>query len=269
MKATTMKKTALFLSLCTLLATPAAFAQRIVVLTPDTADIVAELGAANQVVAIHDHNHNPAYNGKPSIGFYRNLSPEPIAAQRPDLVVGSYMALPPNTYTRLQASGLKAENVNPQETVTNYIAGIKRLGLLLNKTQQADQLAAHFQAGMHQLPATGKRYLLSYDGRHVAGRNTVGDTLIRLAGGINAAASVDGLKPLSREAWLATKPDVVIIAKHHEQTVGGAQAIAARPELAASNAVRNGKVLFWHADDFLRFGLNSPQSVKRLNELAK
>lgn len=264
-----MKKTALLLTLCTLFAAQTAFAQRIVVLTPDTADIVAELGAANEVIAIHDHNHNRAYQGKPTIGFYRNLSPEPIAAQRPDLVIGSYMALPPNTYARLQNSGLKAENVNPQETVQNYIAGIRRIGQLLNKTQQANQLAARFETGMRQMPATGKRYLLSYDGRHVAGRGTVGDTLIRLAGGINAAASVDGLKPLTREAWLAARPDVVIIAKHNEQAVGGLAAIAARPELANSNAVRNGKVLFWNADDFLRFGLNSPQNVKRLNDLAR
>lgn len=263
-----MKKTTLLLTLFAAFAT-SAHAQRIVVLTPDTADIVAELGAANQVVAIHDHNHHPAYQNKPTIGFYRTLSPEPIVAQRPDLVIGSYMALPPNTYTRLQQAGLKAENVNPQETVANYIAGIRRVGQLLNKPQAANQLAARFETGMRQLPATGRRYLLSYDGRHVAGRGTVGDTLIRLAGGINAAAGVEGLKPLSREAWLAAKPDVVIIAKHNESIVGGTQGISSRPELASSNAVRNGKVLFWNADDFLRFGLHSPQSVKRLNDLAR
>lgn len=264
-----MKKNLLFLISCVLFVSQPSWAQRIVVLTPDTADIVAELGAVSEVVGIHDHNHHPAYSGKPTIGFYRNLAPEPIAAKKPDLIVGSYMALPPSTYTRLKQFGLKVENVNPKESVDDYIAGIRKLGRLLNKTKQAEQLATAFQAGMRPLPNTGKRYLLTYDGRYVVGRNTVGDTLIKLAGGINAAANVEGIKPFSREAWLAAKPDVVVVAKHHEQTVGGIQAISARPELVSSNAVRNRKIVFWHADDFLRFGLNSPQSVKRLHYLAK
>lgn len=264
-----MKKQFLLFMFGMLLTSQPSLAQRIVVLTPDTADVVAQLGAANEVVGIHDYNHHPAYQGKSTIGFYRNLSPEPIAAQKPDLIVGSYMALPPNTYTRLQQSGLKVVNVNPKENLDDYIAGIKKLGQLLHKTKQADQLATAFQAGMKPLAQTGKRYLLTYDGRYVAGRNTVGDTLIRLAGGINAAASVDGIKPFSREAWLAAQPDVVVVAKHHERTIGGIQAMSNRPELASSPAVKNHKIVFWPADDFLRFGLNSPQIVKRLHHLAQ
>lgn len=262
-----MKKFALTLLLSTLF-NPTALAQRVVVLTPDTAEIVAKLGAADQVTAVHEHNHHAAYRNKPTIGFYRNLSPEPIVAQKPDLVVGSFMAMPPGIYARLKQSGVRAENVNPEETIDDYVRGIKRLGALLNKSAAANQVAQTFQTAIKAKPKTGKRYLLSYDGRYVAGRGTVADTLIQLAGGINAA-NVNGLKPLSREAWLAAKPDVVIIAKHNERMVGGANQLAARPELSGSPAVKNHKILFWQADDFLRFGLQTPHHIQRLHELAK
>lgn len=260
-----MKKTALLLLA---LFSLQAQAQRIVVLTPDTAEIVAQLGAANEVVAVHEHNHHPQYQNKPTIGFYRTLSAEPIIAQKPDLVVGSYMAIPPTIYARLKQSGVNAYNVNSRETLQDYTDGIKQLGKLIGKTQAAEQLAAHMQNSIKPMPATGKRYLLSYDGRHVAGRGTVGDTLIKLAGGINAA-NVDGLKPLSREGWLAAKPDVIIIAKHNESMVGGTQKLAARPEVAGSNAAQQHNIHFWAADDFLRFGLHTPKSIQRLNQLVK
>ena len=121
---------------------------------------------------------------------------------------------------------------------------------------------------MTPMQATGKRYLLSYDGRIVAGKGTVGDELIRRAGGINAA-NVSGLKPMSREGWLAAKPDVIIIADHNKAVVGGVSKFSQRPEIAVSAAGKNGGVHFWPADEFLRYSLNSPQVLKKLNATAK
>ncbi|MDK4575162.1 heme/hemin ABC transporter substrate-binding protein [Kingella kingae] len=260
-----MKKTALLLALLA----SNAFAQRIVVLTPDTAEIVAKLGAANEVVGIHEYNHLPEYTQTPTIGFFRTLSPESIVSKKPDLVLGSFVATPNTIFQNLKQSGVRAENVNPTETLAEYTASINRIGALIGKQAQASELTKQFQAAIKQQPATGKRYLLSYDGRYVSGRGTVGDTLIKLAGGINAADSVQGLKPLSREAWLAAKPDVIIIAKHNEAMLGGASKLAARPELSGSPAAKNGKIVFWTGDHFLRYSLHTPESIKQLNQLAK
>ena len=49
-------------------------AQRIVVLSPDVADIAVALGAAGEIVARDQTNQNPALKNKPSIGIYRQLS---------------------------------------------------------------------------------------------------------------------------------------------------------------------------------------------------
>lgn len=241
---------------------------KIVVLTPDVGDVVVALGHKDKVVGKDDTNKNPMLATAKSVGVHRNLTAEPIVAMKPDLVVGSHMALPSSIYKRLTSLKVHAVNVAPDESLKTYAKSIRTLGELLGEQTKANTLASTWEAGMKPMPASKKRYILSYDGRIVAGRGTVGDTLIKLAGGINAA-NVTGLKPLSREGWLAAKPDVIILAKHQEQVLGSVQTLKSRPEFAPSAAAKNDKIFYWPANDFLRYGLDSPQVIQKMNDIAK
>lgn len=242
--------------------------ERIVAMSPDVADVVVALGATNKLVGKDATNTNPALKNVPAVGMHRNITAESVLAVKPDLVLGSYMVQPASVYQRLTGLKVKAVNVAPKEEVNTFASSIKTIGSYVDKKAEGSQLAKRWNAGMSPMAKTGKRYLLSYDGRIVAGKGTVGDELIRRAGGINAA-NVSGLKPMSREGWLAAKPDVIIIADHNQAVVGGVSKFSKRPEIAASAAGKKGGVHFWPADDFLRYGLNSPQVLKKLNAVAK
>ena len=242
--------------------------ERIVAMSPDVADVVVALGATHKLVGKDATNDNPALKNVPAVGMHRNITAESILAVKPDLVLGSYMVQPASIYQRLNGLKIKAVNVAPKEEVSTFANSIKTIGSYVDKKSQGTKLAKRWNADMSPLAKTGKRYLLSYDGRIVAGKGTVGDELIRRAGGINAA-NVTGLKPMSREGWLAAKPDVIIIADHNQAVVGGVSKFSKRPEVAVSKAGKNGGVHFWPADDFLRYGLNSPQVLKKLNAIAK
>lgn len=259
----------LLVSTCLLSSSLALAYERIVVLSGDVSDVLVALGATKKIVGKDDANTNPAVAHAKNVGVHRNLTAEPIVALKPDLVVGSHMVMPQSIYGRLNGLGVKAVNVAPNESVVTYAKSIRTLGALVNKSAQANTLASQWEAGMKAKPATGKRYLFSYDGRIVAGKGTVGDELIRRAGGINAAGNIQGLKPLSREGWAAAKPDVIIVAKHNQATLGTVAQFKARTEIASSPAAKNNKVYYWAANDFLRFGLDSPQVVTKLNALAK
>ena len=237
-------------------------------MSPDVADVVVALGATNKLVGKDATNSNPALKNIPAVGMHRNITAESILAVNPDLVLGSYMVQPTSVYERLNGLNVKAVNVAPQEGVDYFTSSIKAIGIYIGKRSQGSKLASSWNKNMSPMKATGKRYLLSYDGRIVGGKGTVGDELIRRAGGINAA-NVSGLKPMSREGWLAAKPDVIIIADHNQKVVGGVSKFSQRPEIAASVAGKNSGVYFWPADDFLRYGLNSPQVLKKLNSVAK
>ena len=242
--------------------------ERIVAMSPDVADVVVALGATNKLVGKDATNNNPALKNVPAVGMHRNITAESVLAVKPDLVLGSYMVQPVSIYQRLNGLKVKAVNVAPKEEVNTFANSIKTIGSYVDKKSAGSQLAKRWNAGMSPMAKTGKRYLLSYDGRIVAGKGTVGDELIRRAGGINAA-NVSGLKPMSREGWLAAKPDVIIIADHNQAVVGGVSRFSKRPEVSTSAAGKNGGVHFWPADDFLRYGLNSPQVLKKLNAVAK
>lgn len=241
---------------------------RIVAMSPDVADVVVALGATHKLVGKDATNNNPALKNVPAVGMHRNITAESVLAVKPDLVLGSYMVQPTSVYQRLNGLQVKAVNVATKEEVSTFANSIKTIGGYVDKKPQGVQLADNWQKGMRPMSKTGKRYLLSYDGRIVAGKGTVGDELIRRAGGINAA-NVSGLKPMSREGWFAAKPDVIIIADHNQAVVGGMGTFSKRPEIAASAAGKNGGIHFWPADDFLRYGLKSPQVLKKLHSVAK
>lgn len=251
-----------------LLSTTALAYERIVVLSGDVSDIVVALGDGDKIVGKDDTNQNPALKNAKQIGVHRNLTIEPIVAVKPDLVIGSYMVQPASIYQRLTSLGVKTVNVAPDESVVTYAKSIRSIGDLLDKKTQGNLLAGQWENGMKPKTATKTRYILSYDGRYVAGKGTVGDELIRRAGGINAA-NVSGLKPLSREGWLAAKADVIIVAEHNKATLGSVEEFKKRPEIMSNPAAKTGKVYYWPANDFLRYGLDSPQVVDKLNQLAK
>lgn len=259
---------AMVVSACAMPSLSAQAYERIVAMSPDVADVIVALGSTNKLVGKDATNSNPALKNVPPVGMHRNITAESILAVKPDLVLGSYMVQPASIYQRLNGLNIKAVNVAPKEEVATFATSIKSIGSYVGKKSQGTQLANSWNKGMTPMKKTGKRYLLSYDGRFVAGKGTVGDELIRRAGGINAA-NVSGLKPMSREGWLAAKPDVIIIADHNQALVGGLTTFSQRPEIAASPAVKNGGVHFWPADDFLRYGLNSPKILNKLNAIAK
>lgn len=261
-----MKK---LLTLLLLAVQPFAYAQRIVTLTPDTADIVVALESKDQLVGRDQTSMNPAVEKVPVIGIHRKLAVEPILETKPDLVLGSYMAMPATIFDNLNQLGVKTVNVLPQDNIEAFGKAIREVGKLISKVEQADKLASAWETGIKPLPNTGKRYLLTYDGRVVAGKNTAADELIRRAGGVNAAVDVEGIKPLNREAWLAAKPDVIIVAEHQKEVIGGVKKLLERPEIANSPAAKSGHIYFWSANDYLRYGLNTPEVLKRLHNLAK
>lgn len=262
-----MKKLLLAVAMCAAL--PFASAARIVTLTSDVADVVVALGSANEVVGRDVSTTNPALKNVPSIGLFHGLSVEPIAAKKPTLVLGSWMAQPSTIYANLKRVGINAVNVEPNNSIDGYANGIREIGKLIGKPAQAEKLASTWLGQVKQMPKTGKRYIISYDGRLVAGRNTAADILIQRAGGINAAAAIEGFKPMSREAWLAAKPDVILIASRNAKVLGGVQGFAKRPEIAVSPAAKNQKIYFMHANDIFRYGINTPQVIPKLHQLAK
>ena len=245
--------------------------ERIVVLGSEVAEAVVDLGRAADVVGKDWRNSASGLDGVPEIGTHRNVSLESILAVKPTMLIGTYMTNPRSLFEELPKFGVKSEMAIAGDGARDYAEGVKKIGALLGpeESKRAEIISDRWMAELlkGKSKPTGKRYLLTYDGNFAAGKGTAGDELIALAGGINVAP-FSGMKPMSREAWVEANPDVVVIAAHHEKTVGGAAGLARKPEVAASAAFKNGKIVFWPVNDYFLFGKHSPETVRKLRALA-
>lgn len=255
------------LMVCALgLASPSFAAERIVVLTPDVASVVVALGASSEVIGRDRSSRFPEIEHVPEVGFHRSLNLEPIARLRPSLVLGSAQAQPASLWQQLQKLSIRSEQISTREDGRDFATSVRKIGQILQRQDQAEKLAQTWEKAMQPRAQNGQRYLFTYDGHLVAGKNTAADTLIRAAGGINVATH-EGFKPLNREAWQRAAPDVVVLAEHQSAAVGGVPALMSRAELQNTPAVKNKRVYALPADRLFRVDLASPKTVEEIRRL--
>lgn len=240
---------------------------RVVSLSPDVTELLVALHAQSLLVGRDTLAHQAEVARVPVIGSSRALTAAPVLALQPDLVLGSSLAQPFSIFEQLSRLGMRVLNIAHAEAPADFARGMRQVGQAVGREREADRLAADWLQGMRARSGTGRRVLLSYDGRLVAGSGTAGDALIRAAGGINVAGALKGFVPMAAEAWLRAAPDVVIVAAHNLPMLGGLDAFKARAELRSSPAVRQGRVYAWPAADFLRLGIRSPATAARLHQL--
>ncbi len=249
--------------------TPASAAERLVVLSSDVAEIVTALGRAQDVVGRDRASRQPELAHATDIGSSRSLSAEPIARLSPTLVLGTPLAQPPGIYKQLEKLGLRTVLLTDSVDGSTYGKVVRDTARLLGATAEGEKLAAQWEAGMKPRAPRGDRptrVLITYEGKTVAGRNTPSDLLIRSAGGVNAAAEVDGNKPLNPEAIAALAPDVILVGEHNRAVYGGLPAFKARPDIAATPAGKQGRVFEVVVQDYFTVNLDSPRIVDALHD---
>ncbi|HEY9102591.1 heme/hemin ABC transporter substrate-binding protein [Chitinimonas sp.] len=261
-----LQKSLVLLATC-LLAAASQAAERIVVLTADVAEIVVALGHGSEVVGRERVAKQPELAQAVEIGSSRSLSAEPILRLKPTLVIGSQLAMPEGIWSQLNGLGLKAVKVSAKTDGSDYAEAIRSVGKLIGTDAQAGKLAYDWQNAMRPAQPWGKRVLVTYEGKTVAGRDTPADWLIRAAGGINAAAGIDGYKPLDAEALSKLAPDIILIAEHNRAVYGGLAEFTRRADIAATPAGRNGRVYEVPVHEYFSVNLGSPAAVRKLRTL--
>lgn len=114
-------------------------------MTPDIADIVVALDAGKEVVGRDRSSKSPALAQAQVVGFSRALNAETIARLKPTLVLGSAEAQPPTVWTQLRQLQVRAEEVTRREDGADFADAIRKVGQLLGRDANAQQLASRWQ----------------------------------------------------------------------------------------------------------------------------
>ncbi|KVE35496.1 heme/hemin ABC transporter substrate-binding protein [Burkholderia sp. TSV86] len=216
----------------------------------------------------------------PKVGYQRALSAEGLLSLRPDLVLASSQAGPPDALAQLGRAGVTVKTFDDTHDVESVRRKIRGIAQALSLTQAGDALLARFErdwrASVARVEAAPPRttqraparvlFVLNHTGNQalVAGQQTAADAMIRYAGARNAMVGFDHYKPLNAEALVSAAPDVVLITDEGLQALGGSDALWAAPGFAATPAARARRVVALDALFLLGFGPRLPQAVAEL-----
>jgi iron complex transport system substrate-binding protein len=218
---------------------------------------IVVLGGESRLVGIDTTSQHPeSLQALPKIGYQRQLSAEGVLALRPDMLVGSEEMGPPPVLDQLRKAGVRVETLSADANLETLHSTLDKLGAWLGTPEDArqqfnqysqtlQQLKARLHAAQAQHSAPGVLLLIGGTGDRplVAGDGTLGDWLIKQAGGTNLATQT-GYKALSSEMLAGLDPAYIIIADRRLEGAAATQALLKQnPALSQSQAVRSGHVL--------------------------
>lgn len=263
-------RTALLLLLCSAHLAQAAAPARVVGLGGPVTEIVYALGAGDRLVGADASSiYPPEALQLPKVGYYRSFSIEGVASLKPDLVLASDQSGPPQALAQLGKLGSKVVQLPSEPTLAALDQRIMGVARAMEIEARGTALVRKIHAELKALPPGSRkpRVLLisSHTGKlQGAGDDTAGSAMLKLIGATNVLASQQGYKPLSAEAAVALRPDVIVTGSMSVAASGSVDAFLAQPGLAATPAAKSRRVVVLEDLLLLGFGPRLPEALRQL-----
>ncbi|HIP80437.1 MAG TPA: hemin ABC transporter substrate-binding protein [Kiloniellaceae bacterium] len=248
---------------------------RVVSVGGSITEIVYALGAGDRLIAVDSTSlHPPEAQGHPDVGYMRRLSAEPILAMKPTLLLAVEDAGPATVLDQLRAAGTKlvivpddpsSEGVLKKVSVIAEALGLEDEGQRVSDRLRQDLV--RLGEALEDVEHTPSVLFLLSIGRGAplaAGRETSAASIIELAGGRNAIDAFEGYKPLSPEAMVGAEPDFLLVTDRTLDLLGGEQELLSRPEIAATPAGREARLITMNGLLLLGFGPRTPEAIRNL-----
>lgn len=239
-------------------------------------EIAYAIGAAERIVAVDATSlYPPEAASKANVGYMRRLAAEPILALEPALILAVADAGPVSVLEQLRAADVAVVLVPDEPSIEGVVRKIEIVSKALGAERKGKGLAARILSEFEMLTAavgtTALRprvlFLLSIGqgGAPLAGgRKTSADGIIRMAGGANAVDAFEGYKPLSPEAAVEARPEIILVTERSLELLGGAEGLLALPEVAVTPAGQARRILSLDGLLLLGFGPRTGQAVSWL-----
>lgn len=249
---------------------------RIVSVGGAVTEILYALGLENRIVGIDVTSLYPpeALKQKPNVGYMRQLSPEGILGLNPQLILAIEGSGPKETVAVLKEAKvplMTVPEVFTEQGILDKIGfiatqmGVRERGACLSEAVTRDLTSMR---ALRDRITTKRRvmFVISLvNGRAmIAGHKTAADAIIDLAGGINAIDAYDGYKPVSDEAIVAARPDVILTMQRGADSVTS-EMVFANPAFAMTPAAQTKSFVAMDGLYLLGFG---PRTAAAAHDLA-
>lgn len=195
---------------------PAGGAGRVVTLVPSFADDMYAVGAGSQLVGVSAFTDAPRAKALPRVADASSVDDEAIVALRPSVVIG--IPAQERLTEPLRRAHLPVVLL-PDDTYEQIFENLKAIGALTGRTRQAQSTISRLQRVTASLQSQTRDYarhpsvfmVLGSGPIWTAGADSYIATLIRLAGGTNAASDLhSAYGQYSAEALVRRQPDLLV-----------------------------------------------------------
>ncbi len=242
---------------------------RVVVLSPEVAEIIAALDGASLLVGVtRECDHPASLTQIPQVGNFGAVNKEAILALKPDLVFTS--ALEQEALAAdLEKMGLRVKRIYPQK-LDDLPLAVREIGGLIGKEPEAKALADSLDEGIAAMraktakAARPKVYLEIYRDplMSVSDASFVGE-VIETAGGDNIFSVLErDYARVKAEDVVQAKPDIIICYSRDSL-----DSILARKGWQDIPAIRNRRVYFERDLDPDLIQQATPRTLQGLNRL--
>jgi iron complex transport system substrate-binding protein len=248
---------------------------RIVSVGGDVTEILYALGAGDKIVALDSTSQFPAeaMKTKKVIGYMRALPAEGVLASNPTLILASTHAGPPEVVSLLKSSSVPYVEVPDDQTPEGAAAKIRFIANVIGAQEKGETLARGLEQDFKTLaeergriakPVRAIFVLTVVSGRAtVAGTHTSADAVLRLAGAQNAAADIEGFKPIVDEAAMELAPDAIVTMPHSSSSFRSDDILTVKG-LKESPAGENKRIIEMDGLYLLGFGPRSAHAARDL-----
>ncbi|MDN2712763.1 helical backbone metal receptor [Janthinobacterium sp. SUN118] len=254
--------------------------RRIVSVGGALTEIVYALDAQAELVGVDTTSLYPASAQKlPQVGYARTLSSEGVLSLAPTQLIATEEAGPQTVLRQVRDAGVPVAVLNANNRFEGLLERVKQVGQITGRIEPAARLAhslrqqwdgAVARVQQRQHAPVRVLFILAHAPNQVmvGGRETGADAMLAYAGAVNVMGGHGGFagyKPLTPEAVIAARPDIVLVTDQGLKASGGVDGILKLPGLAQTPAGRRHRIVSLEAMLLLGFGPRMPQALAELD----
>ncbi|MEQ4986448.1 ABC transporter substrate-binding protein [Proteus sp. fly-1089] len=244
-------------------------------------ELVYAMDAGNKLVGVDETTSYPEQTQVlPHIGYWKQLSIEGILSLRPSTFVTWDDAEPKMVLRQLAQHNVKVITLpRTPATFELMLQNIRTLAISLNKQPQGDALIDSLQSRLASIQAKNNQikqkvkvmFFLSPGGGipQVAGKTSVADAILQLAGGENIATH-ENYRIYSAEAIIAADPELIVITtqsqKNQTGTIRASEGLASVPGVSMTQAWKNQRIIEIDQSLILGMGPRIVDAVELLHQ---
>ena len=208
---------------------------RIAALGVDVEETIVALGHGDRVVAVLDGAEGLDHAAR--VGVHRRIGTEAVLATAPDLVVAGGQAGPPEVLDALVGTGIAVTRLPETTDLDGVRAMLRSVAAAVGDAPGGDRLVAKLDADLASAPKVPSStrvafvYARGAGTMLLAGQGTGAHAAIT-ATGATPVATWDGYRPITDEALVAAKPDVILLTTGGLASVGGEAGLRALPAVS-------------------------------------